>query len=100
MTPRIDVHKRRESPEAEVLALRAASFLAADPERLVRFMDLTGIDAAALRRSLAEPAFLGGLLDHLLADETLLLMFAESQQIRPEEVVKARRQLPGAAIDI
>ncbi len=94
------VNRHRQTEEAEVLALQAAAFLAAEPERLVRFMDLSGIDATALRRSLAEPAFLGGLRDHILADETLLLMFAESQQIRPEEIVRTRRQLPGATLDL
>ena len=43
--------------------------------------------------------FLGGLLDHLLADQTLLLMFAEDEGVPPERIVRLRRQLPGASVD-
>jgi hypothetical protein len=100
MTARIKLNAAPRRQEAEVIALRAAAFLAAEPERLVRFLDLSGLDAPALRTSLADPAFLGGLLDHLLADETLLLMFAEAEGIGPEEIVRLRHQLPGAAVDL
>ena len=100
MPARINPNATPNRQEAEVLALRAAAFLAAEPERLVRFLDLSGLDVEALRKSLADPSFQGGLLDHLLADETLLLMFAEAEDMRPEQIVKLRRLLPGAAIDL
>jgi hypothetical protein len=100
MPARINLNDAPRRQEAEVLALRAAAFLATEPERLVRFLDLSGIDAQALRASLADPGFLGGLLDHLLADETLLLMFAEAEDMRPEQIVRLRRLLPGAAVDL
>jgi Protein of unknown function (DUF3572) len=35
-------------------------------------------------------------LDHLLGDQTLLLVFAESEDLAPEQVARARRALPGA----
>lgn len=85
--------------EAEVTALKALGFLAADPERLSRFMDLSGLDLTAIRSCAADPAFLGGILDHLLADESLLLIFAEEQELRPERIAALRRKLPGAASD-
>jgi hypothetical protein len=87
------------SEEAEVAALKALGFLAAEPERLSRFMELAGMDLAAIRASAAEPAFLGGLLDHLLADESLLLIFAEEHGLRPERIAELRRKLPGAPSD-
>ena len=62
-------------------------------------MDLSGFDVQAIRASAADPAFLGGVVDHLLADESLLLIFAEEQQMRPERIAELRRKLPGAAID-
>ncbi|WP_421695182.1 DUF3572 domain-containing protein [Aestuariivirga sp.] len=85
--------------EAEVLALNALGFLAAEPDRLQRFMDLAGLDIQAIRASAAEPAFLGAVIDHLLADESLLLIFAEEQQMRPDRIASLRRKLPGAALD-
>lgn len=87
------------SEEAEILALNALGFLAADGERLQRFIDLSGLDIAAIRAGAANPAFLGGILDHLLADESLLLVFAEEQQVRPERIADLRRKLPGASVD-
>lgn len=86
-------------PDAEVTALKALGFLAAEPERLQRFMDLSGLDVQAIRASASDAAFLGGLLDYLLADQTLLLLFAESEQIPPERIARIRRQLPGASND-
>ena len=94
---------RPKSPEnneeAEVTALKALGFLAAEPERLSRFMDLAGLDVAAIRASATDPAFLGGVLDHLLADESLLLIFAEEQALRPTRIAELRRKLPGAPRD-
>lgn len=88
------------SEEAEVTALKALGFLAADPERLSRFMELSGLDLATIRASASEPAFLGGILDHLLADDSLLLIFAEEHGLKPERIVQLRRKLPGAALDL
>ena len=85
--------------EAEVTALHALGFLAADPERISRFMDLSGLDPAAIRASASDPAFLGAVLDHLLGDESLLLIFAEERALRPERIAALRRKLPGASSD-
>lgn len=90
---------QNHADEAEILAINALGFLASDGERLQRFMDLSGLDVAAIRAGAANPAFLGGILDHLLADESLLLIFAEEQQLRPERISDLRRKLPGASLD-
>ena len=90
---------QNHADEAEILAINALGFLASDSERLQRFMDLSGLDVAAIRAGAANPAFLGGILDHLLADESLLLIFAEEQQLRPERISDLRRKLPGASLD-
>jgi len=85
--------------EAEVIALKALAFLASDPERLSRFLEITGIAPQTLRQSAAEPSFLAGVLDHLRADQSLLFMFAESERLPPDRVDRARQLLPGAASD-
>ena len=61
---------------AETLAIEVLSFLAADPTRLERFLALSGVGLDNLRAAAAEPGFLAAILDHLAADETLLLAFA------------------------
>ena len=83
---------------AEALALRALAFLAESPERLGRFLVLSGLGPRELRAHAADPALLGGVLDHLIADERLLRDFAEARKLPPEEVARARRHLPGAAL--
>jgi hypothetical protein len=88
------------SEEAEIVALRALGFLAADPERFSRFMDLAGLDLEAIRASAGDAAFLGGVFDHLLGDESLLLIFAEEHGVKPERIGQLRRKLPGAALDL
>lgn len=86
--------------DAEVIALKALGFLASDEDRMSRFMGLTGLTPQAIRKHAGEPSFLGGVLDHVLADQTLLLVFAEGEGVSPDVVVKARRKLPGASVDI
>ena len=91
---------QNNTEEAEIVAIKALGFLASDGERLQHFMDLSGLDVAAIRAGAAKPAFLGGILDHLLSDESLLLVFAEEQQLRPERIAEIRRKLPGASVDL
>lgn len=79
------------------MGLAALGFLAAEPERLVRFLGLTGMTLEDLRGRAGEPALLGAVLDHLLADESLLFVFAEAEALHPAEVAAARRKLPGGA---
>ena len=66
-----------EGEAAQALALRALAFLAEDPERLGRFLALSGMGPAELRTRASDPALLGGVLDHLLSDERLLLAFLD-----------------------
>jgi hypothetical protein len=78
---------------AESLSLDAVRFLASDPDRLQRFLDLTGIAPEMLRARLGDAAFLAGVLDYLLGDEALLIEFAEWAPAPPEAIAQARRAL-------
>lgn len=79
--------------EAETLGINALQFLASDPERLGRFLALTGIGPAELKASAGEPHLLAAVLDHLLRDESLLLVFAAEYRIAPEFMTLAYRNL-------
>jgi hypothetical protein len=85
-----------EHEAAETLALRALAFLAEDPERLGRFLALSGMGPAELRARASDPVLLGGVLDHLLSDERLLIAFADAHGLKREETARARGHLPGA----
>ena len=84
----------RES--AEMLAIQALSFIAEDPERLGRFLAITGLEAQSLRDAAREPNFLLGVLDHLAGDERLLTEFATQHELTPDVVTRARDTLAGA----
>lgn len=81
--------------QAKDVAIQALVFIAADGERLGRFLALSGIDPASIRAAAQEPGFLAGVLDHLGGDESLLLAFAEERSIRPEQIAGARLLLAG-----
>lgn len=81
---------REERPDPSGLAALALGFLASDPDRLGRFLALSGLDPSNIRQAAQSPTFLPAVLDHLLADETLLLAFAEAEGLKPETVAEAR----------
>jgi Protein of unknown function (DUF3572) len=85
----------RTREAAETLAIQALAFIAAEPERLEGFLGATGLTVDRLRESASTPDFLGGVLEHMLADESLLLAFADSAAIDPAEIARARRALGG-----
>ena len=50
-------------PDPHTVALQALAWLASDEERLVRFLNLSGLTPGGLRRTATEPASLGAVLD-------------------------------------
>lgn len=90
--------KQKLTPdEAASFALKGLAFLASDTARLTRFLQLTGIDPDDLRAQAGEPATMVAVLDHLLADQSLLLVFAAEIQVEPERVEEARVSLTGSS---
>jgi hypothetical protein len=78
--------------EAEIIALKGLAFLANDPERLGRFLALSGVSPGDIRAAAADRYFLAGILNHLLQDESLLLTFAAGENLDP--------RLPAQAAEI
>jgi hypothetical protein len=79
------------------LAVAALGFLASEPDRLSRFLDLCGLGPHNLRAAAADPSFLTAVLDYIVGDEPLLIGFAADQSLPPERVVAARRAMDGPA---
>jgi hypothetical protein len=75
--------------EAETIAIRALGFLAAEPERLGRFLSITGLGPENLRAAAREPRFLASVLDHIAGDEALLVALAAELAVSPETIVHA-----------
>jgi len=78
---------------AESLAIQALAFLAADPERLGRFLAITGVGPQGIRAAAREPGFLAGVLAYLTGDERLLIEFATQLGMDPAEVARAGNML-------
>lgn len=83
---------------AEAIAVQALAYLGSDPDRLARFLALSGLDVADLRAAAAQPGFLAGVLDHFLADEALLTAFADEMGIAPVDVGRAHADLTGGTV--
>jgi hypothetical protein len=83
--------------DAEALAVAALGFLAADVDRLGRFLAITGLGPENLRQAATDPGFLAGVLAHVADDEPLLVAFAANEGIPPERVSRAHLVLSGAA---
>lgn len=80
---------------AENVAAQAFAFLAAEPARLVPFLEASGLDPADLRARAGTREFLAAVLDHLVRDEPLLLIFAAEAGLKPEQAVMAGHVLSG-----
>ena len=83
--------------DAETIAATALAWLASDPERLGTLLAASGLGPADLRARVAEPEFLGFVLDHLLGDEAAVLAFADAAGLPPDAALRARAALPGSA---
>ena len=75
------------------LALAALAATLGDERRAQRFLDLTGIGTDELRNRIGDPAMLAALLRFLEAHEPDLVSVADALGCKPEDLVKARRQL-------
>jgi len=95
VAPRVNGKLSTGRDGAETIAIAALGFLAAEPERLARFLALSGLGPHNLRQAATTPGFLGAVLDHLAADERLLVAFAAAQGVEPGAVTGARDALSG-----
>jgi uncharacterized protein DUF3572 len=74
-------------------AIAALGWLAADEQRLSRFLALSGLGPHNLRTAAAEPRFLAAILDYLVSDESLLVEFARDAGRSPDDVARAHAAL-------
>lgn len=73
-----------------MIGVAGLSYLAADPERIGRFLAITGLGPENVRAAARDPSFLPALLDYLLANETELVAFAAEMNLDPARVRSAR----------
>jgi len=80
---------------AEAIAIQALAFLAADADQLGQFMVSTGLTPDDLKARASDPDLQVAILDHVLANDAQLLMFATQQDVPAEDIWPARVALGG-----
>lgn len=80
-----------EPVDPAVLLLGALAWVCADDRRADRLLDLTGLDAGALRASATDPAILGATGEFLASHEPDLIACAEALDCTPADLVAATR---------
>jgi hypothetical protein len=78
--------KKISRDTAEAIALQALAFLAEDRGRMARFLMLTGLEPEDLRARIGAGELHRAVLEHLAADESLLLVFTANRAIPPESI--------------
>jgi len=81
---------------AAFIAIKSLAYISQSPEEISKFIALTGIESSDIIRLKENLKFLGGVLDFVTSDESLLLAFCSSEKISPEGVEAARNQLLGS----
>lgn len=79
--------------DPEIVAIRVLNCLVSDPGRLGRLLAMTGLDPSTIRGSAANPGFLAAIMDHVVADERLLLAIASEADLDPREIAAAQVRL-------
>lgn len=80
---------------AEMLGIQALTFIAMEPERLGRFLAISGIGPDSLRAAAKDPGFIRGVLDYIMGNEKELMEFTEFLSVEPSAVGQARAALGG-----
>jgi hypothetical protein len=87
------IRDRTNPPDPQEVALRALAATLADERRAARLLAMTGLDPAALRERIGEPALLAAVLDFLAAHEPDLVAVAAAIGETPEAVANIRNRL-------
>ncbi|WP_255609406.1 DUF3572 domain-containing protein [Methylosinus sp. Sm6] len=85
--------------DARSIALQLLIFLAADDERMERFLALTGTNPGEIRALADNAGFCRALLEHVCSDEPLLVAFAAAENCDPQRVVAACVALGGTGFE-
>lgn len=84
---------KRESSDAETLALMALAWTLSDERRADRLLSLTGMDAETLRGGLDEPAVQAAVLGFLADHEPDLVACAGAIDSSPQALIDAKEML-------
>lgn len=82
---------------AQLLAVQALAWFAADDDILPTFLQATGASGAELSAVVGDPALQGAILDFLLTNDAWIMAFCDAHRLAYTDPAAARAALPGGA---
>ena len=86
---------RSEKADTSVAALAESclGYLAENPDELLGFMQVAGLDPDAFRRSVGSPALQRGLIDYFASNEPILLALCANSGMSPDQFMRVWHRL-------
>ena len=75
--------------DAESIAIQVLNYIVTDEDRIVQFLNVTGLQPETIRDAAKSPDFLLGVLEYVAKDEQLLKGIEEQLSIRPAAILVA-----------
>jgi hypothetical protein len=75
--------------DAESVAIQDLNFIVADVNRIIQFLNVTGLQPETIRTSATSSHFLLGVLEYVAKDDELLKAIHEDLKIRPTAILTA-----------
>jgi hypothetical protein len=79
--------------DAESLAIQVLNFIVADVDRIIQFLNITGLQPETIRESATSSHFLLGVLEYVAKDDELLRAIDQEAEIRPAAILVALAHL-------
>jgi hypothetical protein len=79
----------QRAEDAEDVAIQVLNFIVSDLDRMIQFLNVTGLQPETIRDSARSPLFLLGVLDYVAKDDELLKAIHQELAIRPAAVMAA-----------
>jgi hypothetical protein len=75
--------------DAESIAIQLLNFIVADVDRIIQFLNVTGLQPETIRASATSSYFLLGVLEYVAKDDELLKAIDQELKIRPTAILAA-----------
>ncbi|MPR12515.1 DUF3572 family protein [Microvirga tunisiensis] len=75
--------------DAESIAIQVLNFIVSDVDRIIQFLNVTGLQPETIRASATSSHFLLGVLEYVAKDDELLKAIDEELKIRPAAILAA-----------
>jgi len=75
--------------DAESVAIQVLNFIVADVDRIIQFLNVTGLQPETIRASATSSHFLLGVLEYVAKDDELLKAIDQELKLRPAAILAA-----------